>query len=481
MRLSIALLKRYRKTRLDKILTYHPSRISMRRRMGFRITLLILIILVSGCATTTTESVSTTPPESVGSGADPQHHAGVSGQHPLSTDSGTALKQDYTDLWQRIRDGFQLPSLSNKYVDYYRKWYAARPEYIARLSDRAQPYLFYILEEIEKRGMPTEIALLPAIESAYKPTAYSRAHASGLWQFIPSTAKRYGLKRTWWYDGRRDVIESTRAALDYLEFLHKEFNGDWFHALAAYNAGEGRIKYAIRKNKSRGNTTHFQHLRLKSETRRYVPKLIAFKEIVDHPEKFGIDLKVIDNGPFFAAVDTRGQIDLHVVQDLSGMSTKELKHLNAAFNRWATDPDGPHRVLVPVSKSADVETGIAALPISARLKWGHYRIKPGDTLSQIARKYGVSVQALQRSNKLNGTFIRAGKDLLIPLSSGSLHYAANTFSAGGNPVVHRVRSGDTLWGIARRYNVYVKQLARWNSIRTNDLLHLGQNIVVYMN
>ena len=448
--------------------------------MGFRITSIILIILISGCATTTTEPVSTSPSDLSTSRPDAaQPVTDVSNpQMSILPQGGAVATQKSSDLWERIRRGFAFPPFTNKYVDYYRKWYAQRPEYLARLADRGRPYLFYIVEEIEKRGMPTEIALLPAIESAYKPTAYSRAHASGLWQFIPSTAKRYGLKRSWWYDGRRDVVAATQAALDYLQHLHSEFNGDWFHALAAYNAGEGRVQHAINRNKSRGSAAHYQHLRLKSETKRYVPKLIALKEIIAQPEKFGLDLAAIPNEPFFTSVDTLGQIDLHVVQDLSGMSNRELRQLNPAFRRWATDPDGPHRLLIPVSKAASVEQKLAALPPSARLKWTHYKIRQGDTLSQIARKYGVSVRTLQRSNKLKGTFIRAGNDLLIPLSSSTMPATA---AAGENTVIHQVRSGDTLWGIAQRYNVYVKQLARWNSIKTGDLLRLGQNIVVYMN
>lgn len=449
--------------------------------MGFRFVVLILIILISGCATTNTDPVSTPSSESAGVNVAPRTISSANAQpSPALTHSAAVGTREYTDLWQRIRDGFALPTLSNKYVDYYRKWYVQRPHYIARLLDRAQPYLFYIVEEIEKRGMPTEIALLPAIESAYKPTAYSRAHASGLWQFIPSTASRYGLKMSWWYDGRRDVIAATRAALDYLQYLHGEFEGNWFHALAAYNAGEGSIQYAINRNRQRGKSTHYQHLRLKSETKRYVPKLAALKEIVSQPDRFGIELAVIPNKPFFSSVDTLGQIDLHVAQDLSGMSDQELQLLNPAFKRWATDPDGPHRLLVPVAKSVQIKNELASLPASARLKWGHYRIKRGDTLSQIARKYGVSVRALQRSNGLKTTFIQAGNDLLVPLPGGTVASAGNSV-AEVNPFIHRVRSGDTLWGIARRYNVYVKQLARWNSIKTNDLLRLGQNIVVYVN
>jgi membrane-bound lytic murein transglycosylase D len=329
--------------------------------------------------------------------------------------------------------------------------------------------------------MPTELVLLPAIESAFVPTAYSRAHAVGLWQFIPATARRYGIKMNWWYDGRRDVVESTRAALDYLEFLHEEFKGNWFYALAAYNAGEGSVAYAIRKNKSRGRDTRYVNLRLKSETRRYVPKLIALKNIVDNPARFGITLASVADEPYFSAVDTGGQIDLNVVRELSGWNAKEMRHLNAAFKRWSTDPDGPHRLLVPWSKAANLELALAALPESARVKWGSYTIRQGDTLGRIARKYGVSVSALQRSNRLNGTLIRAGNTLLIPLSSGSQDIAFSGATAAQDSLVHRVRSGDTLWGIARRYNVYVSQLTQWNSIRTHDTLRLGQNILVYMN
>ena len=454
----------------------------MRQLMGFRTTLLILIILISGCATTPLETITSSPPATVevDAGRGPEttsHHPAL---HASDTEPDPAM--EYTDLWERIRDGFAFPSLSNKYVDHYKRWYANQPKYLERLIARAQPYLFYIVEEVEKRDLPTELVLLPAIESAFKPTAYSRAHAVGLWQFIPSTARRYHLKMNWWYDGRRDVVDATRAALDYLEFLHKEFNGDWFHALAAYNAGEGQIQHAIKKNQIRGRVTHYTNLRLRSETRRYVPKLIAFKEMISRPDDFGIKLTAIPNQPYFTTVNTGGQIDLNIVRELSGISTKELHHLNAGFKRWATDPDGPHRILIPTPKAPVLAQALSSLPQSARLKWGHYTIRHGETLSQRAKKYGVSVQALQQSNHLKGTFIRAGNDLLIPLSSAAISSSIpRQVASNQNPVVHRVRSGDTLWGIARRYNVYVNQLTKWNSIRTHDLLRLGQNIVIYMN
>lgn len=434
---------------------------------------------MSGCAATTVQVPAKTaqsiPHNSViADSIRPNDH------HPKLSQSRPAEPR-YEDIWDRIRAGFAMESLDNKHVAEYEKWYASRPRYIERLMDRAEPYLHYIVEEVEKRGMPTELVLLPAIESAFVPTAYSRAHAVGLWQFIPATARRYDLKMNWWYDGRRDVIESTRAALDYLQFLHEEFKGNWFYALAGYNAGEGSIAYAIKRNRSKGRDIHYSSLRLKSETRRYVPKLIAFKNIINEPERFGITLPAVANEPYFAVVDTGGQIDLNVVRELTGINPKDLRHLNAAFKRWSTDPDGPHRLLVPLAKAAPLETALAELPESARVKWGSYTIREGDTLGGIARRYGVSVSALQRSNRLRGTLIRAGKTLLIPLSPGAQEVATAGAGDQQGSLVHRVRSGDTLWGIARRYNVYISQLTRWNSITTNDTLRLGQNIVVYIN
>ena len=457
----------------------------MRVLMGFRTTLLILIILISGCATTTFEPS--------GNSSVPVPHNSVlagltdsSGHHPpyRIRNERRPIPTRYANLWDRIRNGFSFPALNSQYVDYYENWYAARPKYIARLIKRARPYLYYIIEEVEKRGMPTDLVLLPAIESAFVPTAYSRANAAGLWQFIPATARRYDLKMNWWYDGRRDVIESTRAALDYLEFLNQEFDGDWFHTLAAYNAGEGKIAYAIKRNKSKGRDTNYANLQLKSETRRYIPKLVAFKEIIEDPARYGIDLGFIPNEPYFSSIDTGGQIDLNIVRELSGVSTTEIRHLNAAFKRWSTDPDGPHRLLIPVSRATALEQALADLPATARVKWGSYAIRNGDTLGQIARKYDVSVSALQKSNHLKGTLIRAGKTLIIPLSAGATPDTVVAYAGGGSQQssrIHRVRSGDTLWGIARRYNVFVNQLTKWNAIRTDDTLRLGQNIVVYAN
>lgn len=394
----------------------------------------------------------------------------------------------HRDLWDRIREGFSFPALESEYVRHYERWYKARPDYLQRVVERARRYLFYIVEEVETRGMPMEIALLPGIESAFKPTAYSRAHAAGLWQFIPSTGRHYGLKQNWWYDGRRDVVQSTQAALNYLEKLNNEFNGDWFLALAAYNAGERRVQTAINHNRKRGRDANYTDLRLKAETRRYVPKLIALKNIVLDPDRYGLRLEPINNQKYFAEVDVKSQVDLSVISDLGGIPQSELRNLNPAFRRWATAPNGPHRLLVPVAKHQHVQSKIAMLTPDKRMRWLRHRIRRGETLSTIARRYDVTIAAIKTSNKMRGSHLREGRDLLIPVSHRRYasarrtnRPAAKTKSNGGGSMVYRVRSGDTLWAIAQRHDVYVRQLARWNAIRVNDVLRLGQKILIYQN
>jgi len=409
----------------------------------------------------------------------------------VQADTQAPSPRQYTDLWERVRAGFALPPIHNETVDRYEKWYADRPEYVAAMTERAGRYLHYIVERVEARGMPTEIALLPAIESAYKPHAYSRARAAGLWQFIPSTGRNYGLKQNWWYDGRRDVVEATDAALDYLEKLHQQFNGDWHLALAAYNAGERKIERTIERNERNGKDTDYLSLdSLKRETRHYVPKLIAVVNIVRDPAHYGVKLTPIPNQPYFDAVEIDGQVDIGVVADVSGVPVRELHSLNPGFRRWATDPQGPHRLLVPHGSKDAITLALANLPASKRVPYGHYSVRRGDTLGGIASRHGLSVAALRSTNKLNGNLIRAGQDLLIPLSSRSIASAslerpapaastATTASASGKrQFVHLVRPGDTLYAIARRYNVYVHQIASWNNLETDSVLSLGQKLKI---
>lgn len=388
--------------------------------------------------------------------------------------------QDDTNLWTRIRAGLykDMPPFESPLIARHERWFVEHAEFREAMIERAKLYLYYIVEEVEKRGMPMEIALLPAIESAYKPYAYSRARASGLWQFMPSTGRLYGLKGNWWYDGRRDVIASTRAALDYLQKLHDDFDGDWHLAIAAYNAGEGRIGRAIKYNQRKGLPTTLGHLRqIKAETKNYVPKLMAMANIVSDPARYGIALADIPNEPYFATVDTGSQVDLGVVAKLTGMPVDQLHHINAGYTRWTTDPDGPHHVLVPVDKRDALVAGLSSLPEADRVQWQQHEVKKGETLYSIARRYDMTANAIRIANKLTSNTVRVGQALMLPISANAvLPKFTNSRSIGTRPLMHRVRAGETLYGIARRYGVLVQQLLEWNPRLKGSILQRGQRL-----
>src|SRR5471032_2543047 len=261
-------------------------------------------------------------------------------------DSVVTIRQP--DLLERVRGGFTLDDVDEPAIDAQANWFANHPDFLERTFGRSELWLYYIVGQLEQRNMPRELALLPVIESAFEPYAYSRARASGLWQFISDTGRRFGLKQDWWYDGRRDPIEATRAALDYLQALHDEFNGDWLLAIAAYNCGELAVERAIDHNRRAGKPTDFWHLKLPTETRGYVPELLAMRRLVANPARYGLEFSRIQDEPYFVPIATGGQIDMQVVADIAGISAEDLYTLNPAFHRFATDPTGPHRLLVPV-------------------------------------------------------------------------------------------------------------------------------------
>lgn len=395
---------------------------------------------------------------------------------------------DHADLWDRLRAGYQLEEIDNARVQRELAWFRKHPKYLQRVRQRAEPYLHHIVELCEQRGLPAELALLPVVESAFQPFAYSPGRASGLWQFIPSTGRLYGLKQNWWYDGRRDVVASTDAAFRYLAKLGKDFDGDWLLALASYNAGEGRVMKAVKRNKRQGRPADYWNLKLPRETQGYVPRLLAVAALVKDPEAYGMKLDPIANRPYFAQVETAGQMDLAIAADMAGISIDELYSLNPAFNRWATDPDGPHRLLVPVDKAKSFGAKLAALPPSQRLSWKRHKIRSGETLGGIARKYRLSVATLKRVNKLRNNNIRAGRHLMIPTSAKAL--ASYTLSADGrrqarlsktkgNKRIYTVQPGDSLWKISRQYKVSHKKLARWNGMSPKDAIRPGQQLVVW--
>jgi len=395
-----------------------------------------------------------------------------------------------TNLWQRVRNGFALAHQTNRRIENNIKWYARHQEYLNRVSQRAEKYIYQIVEETEKMGMPLEIALLPVVESAFQPFAYSHGRAAGLWQFIPGTGKIFGLKQNWWYDGRRDVTASTKAALTYLKQLQRTFKGDWLLALAAYNSGAGTVRRAIKKNKRKNKPTDFWSLDLPRETRGYVPKLLAIAEIVSDPKKHKINLPVIDNKPYMAEVKTGSQIDLALAADLAEISLEQLYILNPAYNRWATDPKGPHRLMVPVDKAEIFKQNLAALPQDKRLSWKRHTIKKGQSLLSIADKYSTTVALIKDLNQIRGNLIRAGQSLIIPVSSRNgktyslsaeqrLLALQNTKKKGKEKVSYTVKSGDTFWSISRKFGVGYRSLAKWNGLAPRDTLRTGQKLVVW--
>lgn len=393
-----------------------------------------------------------------------------------------------SDLFERVRDGFAFRDVDHPSIDKEQSWFARHPAYLDRTFKRGERYLYHIVNEIEARGMPMELALLPVVESAFNPVAYSRAKASGLWQFIPGTGRRYGLKQNWYYDGRRDVLAATTAALDYLEFLANEFNGDWLLAVAAYNTGEANVARAIRRNLEAGKPTDFFSLKLPRETSAYVPKLLAMRRIVADPTAHGLAFAPIPNEPFFEKVDVAGQIDLNVAAELAGISKEELLALNPAFNHWVTDPDGPHYLLVPAATAERFAAGVQALPPEKRVRVVYHRVRKGDTLGAIAHKYGISVEALRASNRIRGSIIHPGQDLLIaasPRSGDTVRTAASftpasmTVEAAPSPQPrsanrHVVRRGETLWSIARSHGTTMDRIADLNGISRTSTLAVGQ-------
>jgi membrane-bound lytic murein transglycosylase D len=391
----------------------------------------------------------------------------------------------YGDLFDRMRAGFKLEDgAGQRAVDQQLRWYANNPEYLQRAFSRAELYLYHIVTELERRGMPLELALLPVVESAFEPYAYSRARASGLWQFVPGTASRFGLKQDWWYDGRRDIVESTRAALDYLQSLHDQFNGDWLLAIAAYNCGEALIARAVEMNRATGHPVDFWNVWLPGETRAYVPKLLAMKRLVMDPPSFGLEFSPIPNQPYFARVGTLSQVNLKRAAEIAGISPEELYELNPAFHRWATDPGGPHYLLLPIDAADVFVENNEQLTTDQRLGVAHYTVKRGDSVASLARKFQTTVNVIRELNDMPNGALTVGDDLRVPsavtdLPAKVMLAAARVDGHGRSarrPHVQIVRRGDSLWTIARRNGMNVNTLAKLNGMHPDDALRAGQRI-----
>jgi len=463
---------------------------------------LVALVVLSGCQLTTNQSHQDSSPVELAtqqSIATPVEitHALLQDEradviHPVDDVDITLTDKDIyveNDIWQRIRHQLTFDIPQNRRVVVQRNWYAKHQSYLDRVAKRAEPFIHYIVDEIEKSGIPMEIALLPIVESAFDPFAYSHGRASGMWQFVPDTGKRFGMKQNWWYDGRRDVIASTQGAIKYLQYLNKYFDGDWLLALAAYNSGEGRVKRAMRNNARRNIPTDFWSLDLPKETRAYVPKLLALADIVKRPEEFNVKLYEIENAEVISKVNIGSQIDLAKAAELASLSLKELQHLNPGYNRWATDPDGPHYLVIPSNKVDSFVEKLEKLAPKDRLAWQRYKIKSGDSLGKIASKFDTDIKVIKQVNNLSTNRIRAGKHLLIPVASASLDSyilsqdqrlaAKQNRNLPGEKHIHIVKAGDTLWDISRAYKVNYKSLAKWNGMAPRDTLKLGQKLVIW--
>ena len=398
---------------------------------------------------------------------EPEPQRATGGDPDSVTNATLQLRSEYGDLWLRIREGFVLDDLDTPLVKKAEDWYSARPDYVARMIERSRRYLYYIVDEVDKRGMPLEIALLPMIESAYNPMAYSRSRASGIWQFIPSTGQRYGLEQNWWIDERRDIVAATGGALDYLQKLYAEF-GDWYLALAAYNWGEGAVHRAIAANQKRGLPTDYLSLKMPAETQNYVPRLQAVKNIIRDPERFDLTLADLPDAPYFTVVRTTKKMDVKMAAELAEMPVDEFLSLNPQHNRPVIAGADEATILLPYDKAALFAAKLE-LTDQPMVTWQAYKLRANETLPQVAARFGLQLETLRAVNGIGPRAkVPVGHALLVPSQApsdatvASLQNTVFTTVPSGRTFYHRVRKGDTLTSVAARYGVTPQEIRGWN-------------------
>lgn len=397
-----------------------------------------------------------------------------------------------TDIWQALRQSFTLEDTTRQpevraQIEYLKK----HPAYLQSFAVNARPYLYYILENLKKQDMPGEIALLPMIESNYNPFAYSKAGAAGLWQLMPGTGSGLGVKQNWWYDGRRGVISSTKAALTYLKYLHKFFAGNWILAFAAYDSGEGTVQRAVQRNQRFHRSTRFWSLALPRETQAYLPRLLALVSIIKYPRYYGVTLPYEPYQPYFETVDIPHQLDLTKAAKHAGMSYKDLLQLNPGHNRWATAPNGPKQLLLPIDMTATFLASQGLATDASKTTWHRHKVAPGESLSVIAHHYNTRVNLIKSINQLKSDTIKVGQLILLPdvkqLPSNSIKQAqahANRLqrtiaSVGPHKAVHVIQKNDSLSFIAKRYHVKESEIIYWNQLEGNKPLITGDNLIIW--
>lgn len=404
---------------------------------------------------------------------------------PLQPDAKLAA---YDNLWQRIADQMTLTVPTNEDIESQKRFFIRNQKLLKTASENAAPFLYHIVTELERRNMPLELALLPIVESTYNPRAGSFSGVLGIWQFSAGTGRNFGLKQNAWYDGRRDVIESSRAAMDYLQYLYSNVEQDWLSAVAAFNAGEGRVFKAIERNKYRGKPTDFWSLNLPKQNTVYIPKLLALAELLKNAEKYAIPMPVLANQPQTKVIQINRGLDLTRVAALLNVSVNEIRRLNPGF-KSTTVPSANYQLVIPVNSAETIEQQLAALPqvkVAPVASSGRYKVKAGDSLSKIAAAHKTSVKAIQQANKLNNNQLKIGQQLIIPglTETASTPAVARTTKASTSRTTdgaqsYTVKKGDSLWEISQKLKVSTEQLATWNKLSATTQLKPGQTLTYY--
>ena len=475
--------------------------------------LISISLIVTGCSDAPKEPLSVNEQAPVNLSQDDGYV-----YHPYRTLRKHKFKTASTHkntVWERLLSLYSLPDIKNPRIDRELYWYLEHPASLAILQQRAEPYLSHILDEIEAKNMPGELALLPVVESAFVPDAYSKADASGLWQFIPSTGREYGLQQNSWYDGRRDIYASTKAATTYLKELSENFNGDWLLALASYNCGKGRVQKSIERNAYRNRPTDYWSLDLPKETEDYVPRLLAIAKLFAHADEYNVHLQHIPNRPYFEVVDIKSPIDLHKAAKLANTPLYAFLKLNPGFNRSSTAPQGPHRLLVPVSQAKAFKKNLAMLPYSERVTikqvyeeqiakvqpqerdgvkvaeirretpratFTNYKVKPEQNLASFANRNNSAIKSLRQTHYIASSSNLSGKRLETrseAKSSKNIPLIATASKAKSvNAQVYAVKKGDTFFNISQRFSVTPKDIANWNNITLKTALIPGRKLTI---
>jgi len=488
------------------------TRVNFNRSINFL--LISISLIVTGCSNSPKEPLTINDQAPVKSTQDDGYE-----YHPYGTLHTHKFKTASTHkdtVWERLLSLYSLPDIKNPRIDRELYWYLEHPASLAIIQQRAEPYLHHILDEIEAKKIPGELALLPVVESAFVPDAYSKADASGLWQFVPSTGKEYGLQQNNWYDGRRDIYASTKAATTYLKELSENFDGDWLLALASYNCGKGRVKKSIERNEYLNLPTDYWSLNLPQETEDYVPRLLAIAKLFAHADEYNIHLQHIPNRPYFEVVDIKSPLDLHKAAKLANTPLYAFLKLNPGFNRSSTAPEGPHRLLVPVAHAKSFKENLALLPYSERVvlkqydedqvteprhqekheekaaplrsdavktSLAQYKVKAGDNLASIADKNNTTTQLLRETNYLASKTVHPGVHLQIPSeveekSNTNPLFVKASKTKSASSQVYAIKKGDTFYNISQRFSVAPKEIASWNNITLKTALIPGQKLTI---